>query len=116
MGPEEVGVDEFEGLVAEALDDLPEALVAHFDNVVVVVEDDPPEPGLLGLFEGTPLTERGEHYAGVLPDRVTLYRRPLLEHCADRDELYDEVWVTVVHELAHHVGIDDERLEELGWH
>jgi predicted Zn-dependent protease with MMP-like domain len=88
------------------------------DNVVVLVEDDPPadDPELLGLYEGVPLTERGEFWAaGALPDRITIYRRPTLALCDSRDEVVDEVAVTVVHEIAHHFGIDDERLHELGW-
>ena len=108
---------EFEGLVSDALDAIPEELARLLDNVVVLVEDDPPaeDPGLLGLYEGTPLTARGDWYSGVLPDRITLFRRPLLELCGSREELVDEVLVTVVHEVAHHFGIDDDRLHELGW-
>jgi predicted Zn-dependent protease with MMP-like domain len=106
---------EFEDLVAGALDDLPPELVEHFRNVVVVVEDEhPDEPDLLGLYEGVPLTER-DVYAGALPDRITLYRIPLCLLAEDLDDLTDEVRVTVVHEFAHHVGIDDDRLHELGW-
>ena len=106
---------EFEDLVAEALDDLPPALVEHFRNVVVVVEHEhPDEPDLLGLYEGVPLTER-DSYGGALPDRITLYRIPLCLFAEDLDHLADEVRVTVVHEFAHHVGIDDDRLHELGW-
>ena len=111
----DVDPERFDELVSEALDDLPPELARHFDNVVVLVEDEPPEEGLLGLFEGTPLPERGSGYAGSLPDAVRLFRAPLVELCATEDELREEVWVTVVHELAHHVGIDDDRLQELGW-
>ncbi|GAA4630795.1 metallopeptidase family protein [Actinoallomurus vinaceus] len=106
---------EFEDLVAEALDTIPEALTTLMDNVVVMVEDDAPEPGLLGLYEGVPLTERGDTYAGYLPDRITVFRRPLQAISRTRDDLVKEVRVTVVHEIAHHFGIDDERLHELGW-
>jgi predicted Zn-dependent protease with MMP-like domain len=106
---------EFEDLVAEALDTIPEALTTLMDNVVVMVEDDAPEPGLLGLYEGVPLTARGDTYAGYLPDRITVYRRPLQAISRTRDDLVKEVRVTVVHEIAHHFGIDDERLHELGW-
>ncbi|GAB3989169.1 metallopeptidase family protein [Actinoallomurus acanthiterrae] len=106
---------EFEDLVAEALDTIPEALTTLMDNVVVMVEDDSPEPGLLGLYEGVPLTERGDTYAGYLPDRITVYRRPLQAISRTRDDLVKEVRITVVHEIAHHFGIDDERLHELGW-
>ena len=106
---------EFEGYVADALDELPGELAAHFDNVVVVVEDEhESDPDLLGLYEGVALTERG-HYSGALPDRISLYRIPLCLLAEDLDHLLEEIAVTVVHEFAHHVGIDDDRLHELGW-
>jgi predicted Zn-dependent protease with MMP-like domain len=111
----EVSRGRFERLVADALDGLPPELGGLMRNVAVVVEDDPPEPGLLGLYEGVPLTERGQWYAGVLPDRIAVYRRPLCAACHTLEELVDQVRVTVVHEVAHHVGIDDDRLAELGW-
>ncbi|MCO5973767.1 metallopeptidase family protein [Actinoallomurus soli] len=111
----EVTREEFEDLVAEALDTIPPDLTALMRNVVVLVEDEAPERGLLGLYEGVPLTERGDTYAGYLPDRVTLYRRPLQRICRTRDDLVKEVRTTVVHEIAHHFGIDDDRLHELGW-
>jgi predicted Zn-dependent protease with MMP-like domain len=108
--------DHFERLVADALDQLPDELAALIDNVAVVVEDEhPEEPDLLGLYEGVPLTER-EAYGGLeLPDRISIYRLPLCELAADEDEVVEEVLVTVVHEIAHHFGIDDERLHALGW-
>ncbi len=106
---------EFEGYVADALDDLPPQLAARFDNVVVVVEDEnAQDPDLLGLYEGVALTERST-YAGVLPDRISLYRIPLCLLAEDLDHLLEEIAVTVVHEFAHHVGIDDSRLHQLGW-
>jgi predicted Zn-dependent protease with MMP-like domain len=105
----------FEELVADALDDVPPNLMRLMDNVAVFVEDDPPEEGLLGLYEGLPLTERAESYGGALPDRITVYRRPICAICDDEDEVKDEVYTTVVHEIAHHFGIDDDRLDELGW-
>jgi len=108
-------LDEFEQLVAEALDTLPPELAARFRNVVVVVEDEnAEEPDLLGLYEGIPLTER-DQYSGALPDRISLYRIPLCLLAEDLDHLVEEVQVTVVHEFAHHVGIDDDRLHDLGW-
>ena len=110
--------EEFEDAVRDALDEIPEELAEQMDNVVVLVEDDPPpdDPELLGLYEGVPLTERGEFWAaGALPDRITIYRHPTLALCESRDEVVEEVAVTVVHEIAHHFGIDDERLHELGW-
>ena len=105
----------FEELVGEALDDVPPDLMALLDNVAIFVEDEPPEEGLLGLYEGLPLTERGDWYGGVLPDRITLYRNPILAICDTEDDVTEEVYTTVVHEIAHHFGIDDERLDELGW-
>jgi predicted Zn-dependent protease with MMP-like domain len=108
--------EEFEDLVAEALDEIPDELARLVDNVVIVVEDDSPEgESLLGLYEGVPLTERGASYAGVMPDRITIYRRPILSICDTTDDVLDEVHITVVHEIAHHFGIDDQRLHELGW-
>ncbi|WP_346777417.1 metallopeptidase family protein [Streptomyces sp. HNM0575] len=113
--------EDFEELVAEALDRIPPELTRLMDNVAVFVEDEPPaeDPELLGLYEGTPLTERGEWYAGVLPDRITVYRGPTLRmvdgESGGREGVVTEVEVTVVHEIAHHFGIDDERLHELGY-
>jgi predicted Zn-dependent protease with MMP-like domain len=112
----DVAPERFEELVTEALDALPEELGRLMRNVAVFVEDEPPEPELLGRYEGVPLTERDSGYAGVLPDRITVYRLPILRVCADEADVVDEVRVTVVHEVAHHFGIDDERLHELGWH
>ena len=106
---------EFEGYVADALDDLPPELAARFSNVVVVVEDEnEDDPEILGLYEGVALTER-THYTGALPDRISLYRIPLCLMAEDLDHLLEEIQVTVVHEFAHHVGIDDDRLHQLGW-
>lgn len=103
----------FEGMVADALDDLPEELLHVLDNVVVqVVDRHPDEPTLLGLYEGVPHTERTGHEG---PDIVSIYRFALCEACDDLDELVEEVYVTVIHEVAHAAGIDDDRLHELGW-
>ncbi len=115
--PVDMSRERFEELVAEALDEVPAQLLGLMDNVVVLVEDDPPanEPDLLGLYEGYALTERGWDYAGVLPDRITIYRRTTLQTCDTEDDVVDEVAVTVVHEIAHHFGIDDQRLHALGW-
>lgn len=107
--------DQFAELVEQALDELPDEFWDRFDNVAVVVEDEnPEEPDLLGLYEGIPLVERWD-YVGELPDVIAIYRLPLCAMCRDEDELVHEVKVTVVHELAHHIGIDDERLHDLGW-
>lgn len=113
----EMSAQEFEDLVAEALDEIPDELARLVDNVVFVVEDDVPagEEPLLGLYEGVPLTERGSWYSGVLPDRITIYRRQILAICESEDDVVDEVHITVVHEIAHHFGIDDDRLHELGY-
>ena len=113
----EMSADEFEILVAEALDEIPPDLAAMVDNVVVLVEDDAPDDAsdLLGLYEGTPLTERDEWYAGVLPDTIRLFRNPILAICESMADVVEEVQITVVHEIAHHFGVDDDRLHELGW-
>jgi predicted Zn-dependent protease with MMP-like domain len=104
---------QFEQLVADALDELPDELLPVLDNVVVQVHDqNPDEPELLGLYEGTPHTER---FGDELPDVVSIYRFALCALCDDQDDLADEIFVTVVHELAHAAGIDDDRLDQLGW-
>ncbi len=108
----------FDAIVEDALDEVPEELMAMLDNVVFLVEDEPPaeDPELLGVYEGVPLTERGDFGgAGSLPDAITLFRGPLTRMCRDTDELTDEIAVTVVHEIAHHFGIDDQALHRLGW-
>lgn len=111
----EVSRQKFEELVAEALDTIPPELTREMENVVVEVVDDPPEPNLLGLYTGIPLTERGSWYSAVLPDRIEIYRNPICQICDTEDDVIDEVQITVVHEIAHHFGIDDDRLHELGW-
>jgi predicted Zn-dependent protease with MMP-like domain len=106
----------FEELVGEALDTIPRELADAMDNVVVLVDDrNPDDPQLLGLYEGVALTERTSDYGGVLPDRITLYREAILDICDDEDDVVREVAVTVVHEVAHHFGIDEDTLHELGW-
>lgn len=104
----------FEELVADALDQIPSELAQLMDNVVITVEDESQE-GLLGLYEGIPLTERGDSYFGVLPDQIFIYRRNICAICETPEQVVDEVLITVVHEIAHHFGIDDARLTELGW-
>ena len=107
---------DFEREVEEALASLPPDLAQAVSNVAIVVEDEPP-PGqpLLGLYEGIPLTRRGSGYAGVLPDKITIYRRPLERiYGADRESLRRQIRRVVLHEVAHHFGISDERLEEIG--
>ncbi|KQT92212.1 hypothetical protein ASG49_09720 [Marmoricola sp. Leaf446] len=108
---------EFEELVGEALDGVPPELAALMDNVVVLVEDEPPaeEPELLGLYDGIPLTERDTSYTFAQPDRILVFRGPLTRMCETPEELVEEVRITVVHEIAHHFGIDDAALHELGY-
>lgn len=111
----QVPLYEFHGLVQEALDLLPSELADAMDNVVVQIDDrNPDEPHLLGLYDGTPLTERGDGSL-LLPDVIWIYRLALCEFCDDVAHLIDEVRITVLHEIAHHFGIDDDRLAELGW-
>ncbi|WP_119698567.1 metallopeptidase family protein [Microbacterium halotolerans] len=109
--------DEFERLVIDELDLLPDDMVDGLDNVVFVVEDRPEDGslGLLGLYDGLALTERDRYGMGDLPDRIIVYREPHLVRCATEDELRDEVHTTLVHEIGHFYGIDDDRLHELGW-
>ena len=105
----------FEDMVVAALDGLPEELGRLMRNVAVTVEHGPGPPGLLGLYEGIPLTSRTSDYAGVLPDRITIYRREICRICRTELQVANQVRRTVVHEIAHHFGIDDDRLAELGW-
>jgi predicted Zn-dependent protease with MMP-like domain len=105
----------FEEMVVAALDGLPEELGRLMRNVAVTVEHGQGPPGLLGLYEGIPLTSRTSDYTGVLPDRITIYRREICRICRTEQEVADQVRRTVVHEIAHHFGIDDDRLAELGW-
>jgi predicted Zn-dependent protease with MMP-like domain len=115
---------QFEHLVARVLDTLPEDIRAMLDNVAVVVQDQPSadqlaemgeEDTLFGLYQGVPLTRRGSDYSMVLPDKITIFRRPIEDACETPQEVAEEVRITVIHELAHHLGIDEDRLDELGW-
>ena len=111
-----MSLPEFEELVGDALDELPPEFARAMDNVVILVEEYNEEaPDILGLYHGVALTERTSDYGGVLPDRISIYRQPILAACDTADEVVDEVAITVVHEIAHHFGIDDKRLHELGW-
>ena len=106
----------FEELVADALDGIPQELTDAMDNVVVLVADrNPDDPTLLGLYEGIALTERSSSYGWVLPDRITVYQDAILDICETEDDVVHEVGVTVVHEVAHHFGIDEDTLHDLGW-
>ena len=102
-------------LLVTALDGLPEDLGQLVRNVAVTVKHDPCPPGLLGLYQGIPLTSRTSDYAGVLPDRITIYRQAICAICRTEDEVADQVRRTVIHEIAHHFGIDDHRLRQFGW-
>ena len=110
-----IDLDRFEHLVSDALDSLPVALAQLIDNVAVVVEDQGDDPHLLGLYEGVPLTERDDYGGLVMPDRITVFRQSICAMCHNEADVRHEVLVTVVHEVAHHFGIDDGRLHELGW-
>ena len=128
MSPVHLSDEEFEAAVGDALDTIPGELADQMDNVVILVRDEPePElltaddynedglPTLLGLYDGIPLTERDDAWSVVLPDRILIFKGPLERWCSNREELTAEIGVTVIHEVAHHFGIDDDRLHELGW-
>lgn len=102
-------------MIVTALDGLPDDLGRIMSNVAVTVEHRVGPPGLLGLYQGVPLTARTSYYAGVLPDRITIYRHAICAVCRTEDEVVEQVRRTVIHEVAHHFGIDDNRLHELGW-
>lgn len=113
----DVDAERFAGLVDAAFARIPQELVAQLDNVVLFIEDDAPanDPTLLGLYEGVPLTERGDTYSAVLPDRIYVYRHPILAICDTEEDVIREVEITVVHEVAHYFGIDDARLHGMGY-
>lgn len=111
----EIEPDRFEEMVVTALDELPEEFGRLMRNVAVTVEHGPGPPGLLGLYEGIPLTSRTSQYAGVLPDRITIFRQAICATCRTGPEVAGQVRRTVIHEIAHYFGIDDNRLSQLGW-
>ncbi|MEQ6901627.1 metallopeptidase family protein [Nocardioides sp. YIM 152588] len=116
--PVQMDADRFDDLVDAALDQIPDELARLVTNVVVLVEDEPPEgepDDLLGLYDGVALTERDSATTMALPDRIFLFRGPLLDMCEDEEDLAEEIRITVVHEVAHHFGIDDDRLHALGY-
>ena len=128
MSPVHLPDADFEDAVGDALDSLPPDLAEAMDNVVILVQDEPEpdmlrredygelgRPTLLGLYDGVPLTERDTSWSLVLPDRIFIFKGPLERWCTSREELVEEITVTVIHEIAHHFGIDDDRLHELGW-
>jgi predicted Zn-dependent protease with MMP-like domain len=114
----------FEELVSQALDLLPEEIAARMQNVEVVVEDEPPGEYLVGLprhstllghYHGVPLTQRGVQYGNALPDKISIYRGPITRMARTPERIREQIRRTVIHEIAHHFGIDDDRLHELGW-
>jgi len=110
--------EDFDALVDQALDEIPDEIASLVRNVVVLVEDEPPEgepDDLLGLYDGVALTERDSSVVQHLPDRIFIFRGPLLDMCEDEADLVEEIRITVVHEVAHHFGIDDARLHDLGY-
>ena len=112
----DVPVERFEELVADALDEIPDDLWRLMDNVAVIVREGTETSSLLGLYEGIPLTKRDSGYDGmVMPDRISIFRLPILARCVDEEDVVAQVRITVIHEVAHHFGIDDDRLTELGW-
>jgi predicted Zn-dependent protease with MMP-like domain len=111
----EVEPARFEEMVVEALDGLPDELGRMMQNVAVTVQHEPGPPGLLGLYQGIPLTSRSTQYAGVLPDRITIYHQAICAICRTQADVVEQVRQTVIHEVGHHFGIDDDRLRELGW-
>ena len=112
----EVSNERFEELAAEAVASLPESLSSRMDNVAIIVEDEARGRNLFGLYEGIPLTRRGfSSYNAVMPDRITLYQKTICEHCNSAEEVEAQIRKTVLHEVAHHFGISDPRLVELGW-
>jgi predicted Zn-dependent protease with MMP-like domain len=109
-------VARFDELVGDALDLVPPRLAEAMDNVVILVEDrNAEEPSLLGLYHGIALTERTSHYGFALPDQIFIYRQAILDICETEEDVVDEIAVTVVHEIAHHFGINDDTLHDLGW-
>ena len=112
-----VSRERFDELVVQALDGIPDDLAELMDNVAVLVEEEGDDPDIWGLYDGVPLTDRSDYGRGamVLPDRIYIYRLPICEGCDTEPEVVEEVRVTVIHEIAHHFGIEDDRLDELGW-
>lgn len=114
--PIRVSDEVFDQCVDDALNTIPDVLVALIDNCVVLVEDEPPAgEEVFGFYDGIPLTERGSDYGGVLPDRILIFREPHRQACDTIEELVDELHITVVHEIAHHFGISDDELHQLGY-
>ena len=116
MAPIDISDEDFDALVDDTFDEIPDELLEHVDNLVFVVEDEPEDGSdTLGVYEGHALTERDSSYFGQLPDRIVLFKGPLTRMCNSLDELADEVTITLEHELGHYHGIEEGRLHELGW-
>jgi predicted Zn-dependent protease with MMP-like domain len=111
----EMPVEQFEALVADALDGIPTELGKAMENVAVLLDSESPAGHLLGLYEGVPLTSRGTHYSATPPDRITIFMAAICSSCHDDAEVVEMVRRVVIHEVGHHFGIDDHRLRELGW-
>ena len=107
--------DDFDALVAEALDGIPDEFARYLENVSVVVEDEPDEEGLYGLYQGVPLSERTHDFAAALPDRISIYRGPLVRDFRSRAQIRRQIRLTVVHEIAHFFGLDERRIRRLGY-
>jgi predicted Zn-dependent protease with MMP-like domain len=114
VGPT-MAIDEFEQLVADALDSIPPEFEPLMENLAVLVDDKSPPGRVLGLYQGVPLTSRGVHYSGYAPDRITIYMASICSRCSTRDEAVRTVRRVVIHEIGHHFGISDRRLRELGF-
>ncbi len=113
----DISAEEFEAYVDDAIASVPVALLDLVENCILVIEDDPPADGpyVLGFYQGVPLDRRGHDYSGVLPDRILIFRHPLMRICRTPEELREQVRITVVHEIGHFFGLDDARLHELGY-
>lgn len=111
----EISNEGFEQLVDRAWERIPDRFKAELENVLIVIEDEPPKSArILGLYSGVPITRRLE-YAGAMPDQITLYQGSLQRYCRDEEELAEQVYITLVHEIGHYFGLDDDRLHELNW-
>jgi predicted Zn-dependent protease with MMP-like domain len=115
LGMVEMAIEQFEALVADALDGIPPELGKEMENVAVLVDDHSPPGRLFGLYQGVPLTSRGAHYSATTPDRITIFMATICRACQSTQEVVELVRRVVIHEVGHHFGIDDDRLEELGW-
>jgi len=114
VGMDPISVDAFEGLVADALATIPDELRVAMENVAIIIDDESPPGPLYGLYEGVPLTGRGQ-YTGASPDRITLFLATICRSATTNEDVAEQVRVTLLHEVGHHFGIGEARLRELGW-